>query len=505
MLPYSKSITVGDTSEPNAKTVVRNKTNNTLIVNFDKKMAVSGDGNVTDASKYLYMNNKNEWKKLPTGSSVNISPDGKSSIIQLPTSEIKVEDIKKVRVQLVKDDKDNFLAGLTQDIDVADQSAVTYKGAEATANNKISVEFSRSLLENTLNINDFKVSADNSVLNVISAKLDKTGTKVELTLADSNLLNDDATYSTKKSAVKVEVVENASTATVDGTKVSSGSSVANDKISAEIKTVKGFATGGGIEVTFGEALQLNNTLDPNAASDFIITNDKDAKLVPGKDYTVATAGEALEITFLGALQNTKGVYSVSVSPRFLTDVKGNLVKAVTEADAFDVYVDVKVVTPTTPTVDKVIDAGTTVSVKNAATGVEVGTATATTDGKFTATIAPQAAGTVLNVTATSAAGVVSAVKSVTVEAPVAVDSITVTGTTTTITDKDGTLQLTAIVAPATATNKTVTWSVNDTTIATIDPTTGILTAKANGTVTVTATAADGSTKTGTLDIVITGQ
>ncbi|QPA54973.1 S-layer homology domain-containing protein [Lysinibacillus sphaericus] len=515
MLPYSKSITVGDTSEPNAKTVVRNKTNNTLIVNFDKKMAVSGDGNVTDASKYLYMNNKNEWKKLPTGSSVNISPDGKSSIIQLPTSEIKVEDIKKVRVQLVKDDKDNFLAGLTQDIDVADQSAVTYKGAEATANNKISVEFSRSLLENTLNINDFKVSADNSVLNVISAKLDKTGTKVELTLADSNLLNDDATYSTKKSAVKVEVVENASTATVDGTKVSSGSSVANDKISAEIKTVKGFATGGGIEVTFGEALQLNNTLDPNAASDFIITNDKDAKLVPGKDYTVATAGEALEITFLGALQNTKGVYSVSVSPRFLTDVKGNLVKAVTEADAFDVYVDVKVVTPTTPTVDKVLstatsvtgtaDAGTTVSVKNTATGVEVGTATATTDGKFTATIAPQAAGTVLNVTATSAAGVVSAVKSVTVEAPVAVDSITVTGTPTTITDKDGTLQLTATVAPATATNKTVTWSVNDTTIATIDPTTGILTAKANGTVTVTATAADGSTKTGTLDIVITGQ
>ncbi|MGE7690624.1 S-layer homology domain-containing protein [Lysinibacillus sp. NPDC097214] len=514
MLPYSKSITVGDSSEPKASTVVKNPANNSLVVNFDKKMAVSGDGSAVEAEKYLYMDDKGVWKKLPTGTSVNISPDGKSSIIYLPTSEVKVDDIKKLRVQLVKDDKGNFLQGLTQDLDVLAQTAVTYKGADATENNKISVEFSRALLENTLNINDFKVTADNSVLNVISAKLDKTGTKVELTLADSNLLNDDATYSTKNSAVKVEVVQNASTATVDGTKVSSGSSVANDKISAEIKTVKGFATGGGIEVTFGEALQLNNTLDPNAASDFIITNDKDAKLVPGKDYTVATAGDALEITFLGALQNTKGVYSVSVSPRFLTDVKGNLVKAVAEKDAFDVYVDVKAVAPAAPTVAQVLstattvtgtaDAGTTVSVKTAA-GTELGNATVGTDGKYSVAITAQTAGTELKVTATNAAGVVSAATTTTVvAAPVAVTSIAVTASVTEITTKDGKATFTATVAPTNATNKKVTWSVDKPELASIDATTGELTAKADGEVVVTATA-EGSTVKGTATIKISNQ
>jgi len=516
MLPYSKSITVGDSSEPKASTVVRNTANNSLVVNFDKKMAVSGDGSVVEAEKYLYMDAKGVWKKLPTGSSVNVSPDGKSSIVYLPTSEVKVADITKLRVQLVKDDKGNFLAGLTQDLDVQAQTAVTYKGAEATENNKISVEFSRSLLENTLNVNDFVVKSGSTTLNVIAAKLNKTGEKVELTLADSNLLNDDATFSTQNLAVTVEVKADATTATVDGTKVSAGSSVVADGISAEIKKVTGFATGGGIEVTFGEALQLNNTLDPNTATDFIITNEKDAKLVPGKDYSVATAGNAVQITFLGALQNTKGVYSVSVSPRFLTDVKGNLVKAVAEADAFDVYVDVKAVTPAAPTVNKVLSTATTVTgtaeagskviVKNATTGAELGNATAATDGKYSVTITAQAAGTVLNVTATNAAGLVSAVQPVTVEAPtVPVTSIAVVASANEITTKGGKVTFNTAVAPTDATNKNVTWSVDKAELATIDPATGELTAKADGEVIVTATAADGSGTKGTTTIKISGQ
>ncbi|HRC81864.1 MAG TPA: S-layer homology domain-containing protein, partial [Sedimentibacter sp.] len=74
----------------------------------------------------------------------------------------------------------------------------------------------------------------------------------------------------------------------------------------------------------------------------------------------------------------------------------------------------------------------------------------------------------------------------------------------TITEPNGTLQLKAIVEPQNASNKSVTWSVDDESIATIDQN-GLLTAVVNGTVTVTATAKDGSGKAGSIEITISGQ
>jgi len=84
--------------------------------------------------------------------------------------------------------------------------------------------------------------------------------------------------------------------------------------------------------------------------------------------------------------------------------------------------------------------------------------------------------------------------------------ITGAGGNTTITEKGGTLALTAHVFPTTAKNKSVTWEVEalvggDATI-TQD---GLLTAVDNGTVKVTATANDGSGVTGTIIITISGQ
>lgn len=397
MLPYSKSITVTDVSEPtvNGK-VIRNKDNNTLIVNFSKKMAVSGDGSVIETGKYLYKEATGSWKKLPTGSSVNVSPDGKSAIIQLPTSEIKVEAITDLRVQLVKDDKDNYLVGLTQDVAVENQTAVIYEKAEATDKNKISVKFSRSLLENTVNVNDFIVKSGNTTLNVISAKLDKTGEKVELTLADSNLLNDDATYGTTSvSGVTVEVRQNATTSTVDGTKVTANTHPVGDKVSAEVKSVKSFTNGGGFDVTFGEALLPTTSND--AAGDFIITNSDDKTLVQGIDYTLATAGSVAKITFTNP--KAKGVYTVSLNPRFIKDASANqnLVKEVAKADAFEVYVvEGTISAPVLTTETK--KPGTAISITAVPTGMTAWLApTGTTNfvAGTTMTTAPAAATSIL--------------------------------------------------------------------------------------------------------------
>jgi uncharacterized protein YjdB len=91
--------------------------------------------------------------------------------------------------------------------------------------------------------------------------------------------------------------------------------------------------------------------------------------------------------------------------------------------------------------------------------------------------------------------------------PILVTGITVTGAggATTITTNNGTLQMSAAVAPANASNQMVTWSVaNGTGSATINAT-GLLRATGNGTVTVTAMANDGSGEVGTLTITISGQ
>ncbi|HWQ80127.1 MAG TPA: S-layer homology domain-containing protein [Anaerovoracaceae bacterium] len=85
-----------------------------------------------------------------------------------------------------------------------------------------------------------------------------------------------------------------------------------------------------------------------------------------------------------------------------------------------------------------------------------------------------------------------------------VTSINIAGGSS-ITTKDGTLQLTVDVQPSDATNNAVTWSIVSGNAASIDSSTGLLTAAANGTVTVRATAQDGSGIFGEKTITISGQ
>jgi uncharacterized protein YjdB len=90
---------------------------------------------------------------------------------------------------------------------------------------------------------------------------------------------------------------------------------------------------------------------------------------------------------------------------------------------------------------------------------------------------------------------------------VAVAGITVTcaGGATTITTVGGTLQLTATVSPDNATNKSVTWSIQNGTGQASISTNGLVIAIADGTVTAKATANDGSGVSGSLVITISEQ
>lgn len=90
---------------------------------------------------------------------------------------------------------------------------------------------------------------------------------------------------------------------------------------------------------------------------------------------------------------------------------------------------------------------------------------------------------------------------------VPVTGITVKGqdNMTSIATRGGTLQMSAVILPSDASNKNVVWSVVNGTGRAVISSTGLLTATADGTVTVKAAALDGSGVVGTCAITITGQ
>ena len=125
-------------------------------------------------------------------------------------------------------------------------------------------------------------------------------------------------------------------------------------------------------------------------------------------------------------------------------------------------------------------------------------ATITDAGKLTA----KAAGTVkVKATAKDGSGVSAEVTVKITAKTVSVTSVTLSASKTTIYVGD-TLQLSVAVKPDNATNKNVTWSVSSGSARGSVDASGKLTAKAAGSVTVKATAKDGSGKSGTITITI---
>ena len=132
-----------------------------------------------------------------------------------------------------------------------------------------------------------------------------------------------------------------------------------------------------------------------------------------------------------------------------------------------------------------------------------GTVTATING--TGLLSGLTQGTVTVIaTANDGSGIIGQLE-ITVTGPIDVNTITVTGQGGATTVAEGsTLQMLATILPANATDQTVTWSVtNGTGTATINGT-GMLSGLTEGTVTVTATANDGSGIVGQLEITVIG-
>ncbi len=215
--------------------------------------------------------------------------------------------------------------------------------------------------------------------------------------------------------------------------------------------------------------------------------------------------------------NATGVATVGSSTGVVTGVAGGIatITATTADGSFTDTHDVAVIVPVTG-ISAVSGSSSVVSGATTTLTASVDPSGATNQtimwsSSNTAVATVDASGVVTGVgggtatiTATTADGGFSATKSMTVTVPVTGIS-DVSGSSTV--GVGSTITLSASVTPADATNQTITWTSSNTSVATVNSSTGVVTGVAGGTATITATTASGSytaTKSVTVTVPVTG-
>ncbi|WP_370573969.1 Ig domain-containing protein, partial [Methanomethylovorans sp.] len=256
--------------------------------------------------------------------------------------------------------------------------------------------------------------------------------------------------------------------------------------------------GAATTVENGKTLQMTATVTPATATNKDVT------------WSVVAGTGTATISPTGLITGTKaGTVTVKATAKDNSGVQGSLAVTVTEIPPTVIPVtDVELsAASTTVEVGKTLQMTarvmpTTANNKGVTWSVTsgTGTATITQTGLLTGT----KAGTVtVKATATDGSGVEGSLVVTINAAVVPVTSISVAGQgDVTVIENGKTLQMTATVMPAAATNKDVTWSVAaGTGTATISPT-GLLTGTKSGTVAVKAISKDGSGTEGSILITI---
>ncbi|MDE6479120.1 MAG: Ig-like domain-containing protein, partial [Muribaculaceae bacterium] len=306
------------------------------------------------------------------------------------------------------------------------------------------------------------------------------------TIAPENATDKSVTWTSSDASVAsvssegIVTAVKAGTATITATSANGKTATCKVKVAAKIYEVTGITLSNNkLSLTEGETATLTATIAPENATDKTVTwTSSDASVASVSDKGVVTAVKAGTATITATSANGKtanctvtvaaniiSVESVAISKTELSLTEGdtaNLTATIAPENATD-----KSVTWTSS------DASVaTVSDKGVVTAVKAGTATitvASSNGK-TATCKVTVAAKVIDVT-----------------------GITLSKTELSMTEGDS-ANLTATIAPENATDKSVTWTSSDASIATVSDK-GVVTAVKAGTATITATSANGKTAT----------
>ena len=289
-------------------------------------------------------------------------------------------------------------------------------------------------------------------------------------------------------AVNAKVVTNADGASLLVFDTTAGTTYTITKKASANVPVTGVTVTGANTATAGDTVTLTATVAPANATDKSVTwSTSDAAVATVNANGVVTTKKAGKVTITATSNGDKtkfGSIEITVSAATVP------VTSVTVAGDAAMTVDGE--QTLTATVAPANATDKTVTWKSSDATV----ATVNANGKVVAKKAGE-------VTITATAGGVSGTLKITVsdKAPtvIPVQSVTVTGKQKLV--EGASTTLTATVAPADATDKTVTWKSSDESVATVDKD-GVVTAKKAGTVTITATAGGVS---GTLDITVTAK
>ena len=289
-------------------------------------------------------------------------------------------------------------------------------------------------------------------------------------------------------AVNAKVVTNADGASLLVFDTTAGTTYTITKKASANVPVTGVTVTGANTATAGDTVTLTATVTPANATDKSVTwSTSDAAVATVNANGVVTTKKAGKVTITATSNGDKtkfGSIEITVSAATVP------VTSVTVAGAAAMTVDGE--QTLTATVAPADATDKTVTWKSSDATV----ATVDANGKVVAKKAGE-------VTITATAGGMSGTLKITVsdKAPtvIPVQSVTVTGKQELV--EGASTTLTATVAPADATDKTVTWKSSDESVATVDKD-GVVTAKKAGTVTITATAGGVS---GTLHITVTAK
>ena len=289
-------------------------------------------------------------------------------------------------------------------------------------------------------------------------------------------------------AVNAKVVTNADGASLLVFDTTAGTTYTIAKKASANVPVTGVTVTGANTATAGDTVTLTATVAPANATDKSVTwSTSDAAVATVNANGVVTTKKAGKVTITATSNGDKtkfGSIEITVSAATVP------VTSVTVAGDAAMTVDGE--QTLTATVAPANATDKTVTWKSSDATV----ATVDANGKVVAKKAGE-------VTITATAGGVSGTLKITVsdKAPtvIPVQSVTVTGKQELV--EGASTTLTATVAPADATDKTVTWKSSDESVATVDKD-GVVTAKKAGTVTITATAGGVS---GTLHITVTAK
>ena len=325
--------------------------------------------------------------------------------------------------------------------------------------------------------------------------------KLTATVAPANATNQAVTWKTSDKNVAtvspsgLVTAKSAGTATITCTAQDGSGVKATCKVTVTVPVSGIQLSQTSAALTVGDTLTLTKTIYPSDATNQAVTWTSSSDAVASVDsngkITAKTAGSAV-ITCKSVSDNSVvGICNVTVKAKVQTpsEIKVNKITlnkttaSVTKGKTLQLTATV---TPGNATKKEV---KWSTSNKNVAMVSTSGLVTAKSAGTATITCTAQDGSSV------------KATCKITVKNPVVkVTKVTLNKTTATLAPKE-TLTLKATVAPTNATNKAVTWKSSNTKIATVSSS-GKVTAKAAGTVTITCRAKDGSGKKATCKITV---